>query len=88
MLDCRQASHLISQSMETKLRLRQRLVLRLHLMMCDACTQFSRQLVVLRSALGRLHGNVENDGALRLSDQARRRIIQAVAERARPSGKR
>jgi hypothetical protein len=81
MLNCKQASHLLSQSMERKLPLWQRLSLRLHLMLCDACTQFSRQLHLLRAAIGRLGRRLENDETLKLSDEARRRITAAMASR-------
>jgi hypothetical protein len=78
MLNCKQASHLVSQSMEAKLSFRQRLGLRVHLMMCDACTQFSRQLLVLREAISQLARKTENDETLKLSDEARRRIGKSV----------
>ncbi len=80
MLDCQHASHLISQSMEVRLTWRQRFGLRLHLMMCDACTQFSRQMLLLRSALRQLGSRTENDETLRLSQEARERIARAVSQ--------
>jgi hypothetical protein len=83
MLNCKQASHLLSQSMEQRLSLRQRLGLRLHLMMCHACTQFSRQLGVLRAALAQLGRRIENDDSLALSSDARERIAQNMANQAR-----
>lgn len=86
MLDCKQASHLLSQSMERRLSIRQRCLLRLHLMMCDACTQFFRQLGFLRKAIAELGRRVENDGRLVLSNQARERIAQAVESRVQDLG--
>lgn len=83
MLDCRHASRLLSQSMERRLPFRQRLVLWLHLMMCDACTRFSRQLHVLRAAIGQVGRRIERDDRLMLSKQARERIAEAVAIQAR-----
>lgn len=80
MLDCQHASHLISQSMEVRLTWRQRFGLRLHLMVCDACTQFSRQMWLLRSALRQLGSRTENDETLQLSQEARERIARAVAQ--------
>ncbi len=78
MLDCQHASQLLSQAMERRLPWRQRISLRLHLMICDACTQFSRQLTLLRTAVGQLAGKIENDETLKLSDEARQRIVQAI----------
>lgn len=83
MLDCRHASHLLSQSMEKRLSFRQRFLLRLHLLMCDACTRFARQLHLLRAAIGHLGRRVENDDKLVLPKQARERIAEAVAIQAR-----
>lgn len=54
MIDCKHASRLLSQSMDTALPLGQRVRLRLHLLICDACSNFGRQLKLLRRAVGRL----------------------------------
>jgi len=53
-ITCREASRLLSQAMDGKLPLWQRARLRLHLALCDACSNFSRQLKLLRRAVGRL----------------------------------
>jgi hypothetical protein len=44
MIDCREASRLISQNADRPLAFRRRLQLRVHLLICDACTNFSRQV--------------------------------------------
>ena len=54
MITCKEASRLLSQAMDQKLPPWERARLRLHLAICDACTNFSRQLGLLRRALGRL----------------------------------
>ena len=83
MLDCKHATQLASQAMEKQLTFRQRMALRFHLLMCDACTQFTRQLQVLRKAVGQLGRHIENDERLVLSKHARERIAEAVTIRAR-----
>ena len=50
-LSCKEASRLISQSMDLKLTLTQRAALRVHLSACEACTRFGAQLQHLRSAM-------------------------------------
>jgi len=50
-LTCRQASRLQSQSLDRELTLSERLSLRMHTAVCDACTRVSRQLHFLRRAL-------------------------------------
>ena len=82
MLDCKHATQLASQAMEGRLSLRQRIVLRFHLMLCDVCTNFVRQLHLLRAALAQLRHQAENAPEARLSYQARERIAEAVATQA------
>lgn len=48
---CREASELLSQSQDRPLSIRERLRLRFHLTICDACTRFSHQLAFLREAM-------------------------------------
>ena len=52
-LNCKEASRLISQSMDQKLTLAQRAALRVHLSACDACTRFGAQMTALRAAMRR-----------------------------------
>ena len=79
MLDCKHATQLASRALDKPLSFRQRMALRLHLFMCDACTQFVRQLQLMRKALARLGRHIEHDSSVSLSPQARERIAQAVA---------
>ena len=51
MIDCREASRLISQNADRPLPLARRLQLRLHLLICDACTNFNRQVQQLRKGV-------------------------------------
>ncbi len=56
MLDCRQATQLMSQRMDRRLGLAERMGLKLHLMMCGGCRNFGRQMNFLRESLRRLPG--------------------------------
>jgi len=78
MLDCKHASHLISQSLDVRLSWRQRVGLKFHLMLCSACTQFSRQMGLLREAVRQAGQKIENDEGVTLSQEARNRIAGAV----------
>jgi len=51
MIDCREAARLISQHADRPLPLARRLQLRLHLFICDACANFSRQVHQLRKGV-------------------------------------
>ena len=53
-ISCQHASRLLSQREDDPLPLRQRIRLRMHLMICDACTNVSRQFAALRMAMQRL----------------------------------
>ena len=50
-LTCKEASRLLSQSMDGKLTVAQRSAVRLHLSVCEVCTRFGAQLNALRSAM-------------------------------------
>ncbi len=54
MLNCKEATALLSRDLDGSLTLWQRAGLRLHLMACDGCTHFGRQIRFLRVALRRL----------------------------------
>lgn len=50
MYSCKQASRLSSRAMEQPLGTLERLLLRLHLMMCGRCRNFTRRIEFLRRA--------------------------------------
>ena len=54
MLSCKQAAQLASQGLDRRLGFFERLALRVHLAICDGCTNFSRQAAFLRRAMKRL----------------------------------
>jgi hypothetical protein len=53
-LTCKEVTHLVSQGLDRKLGAWDRLRLRVHLLICDACTAFTRQMDFLRRAIQRL----------------------------------
>jgi hypothetical protein len=77
-VDCKHASQLISQAQEKPLPLMQRIGLRFHLMLCDACTNFSKQLAFLRDAVRQARLHVERDERLTMSRDAHDRILEAM----------
>jgi predicted anti-sigma-YlaC factor YlaD len=50
MLNCKENSELLSQALDRTVTLRERLAMRLHLMMCRGCRNFEKQLTFLRRA--------------------------------------
>lgn len=50
MLNCHDATKLMSESQERKLAINERMPLKLHVMMCSGCRNFGRQMNMLRQA--------------------------------------
>ncbi|HZV61798.1 MAG TPA: zf-HC2 domain-containing protein [Methylophilaceae bacterium] len=80
MITCKQASELISQSMDTVLTKRKRLQLRFHLLFCDACCNFQRQVRWLSATVKRLARMKEADPDVKLSPEARARIQASLKD--------
>lgn len=57
MLNCREATQLMSEGQDRSLTWRERSALRLHLWICSGCTNFRRHLDFLRRACQRLGGD-------------------------------
>lgn len=53
LLDCKDATRLISRALDGPLPFGRRICLALHLRWCDACRRFERQTLVLRAAMRR-----------------------------------
>jgi predicted anti-sigma-YlaC factor YlaD len=53
-LSCKEATQLVSQGLDRRLGFAERLALRLHLAICNGCSNFSKQVAFLRKALRRL----------------------------------
>lgn len=51
MMTCKQAHRLLSQAQDRRLSWLERLGLRVHLLLCDACRRFSRQIDILHQAM-------------------------------------
>jgi len=57
MLNCKQATALISLGMDQELTMLQKMGLRFHLMMCSGCRNFNKQMDFLRQGLRKLPAN-------------------------------
>jgi hypothetical protein len=54
MLTCKEATRLASEGLDRRLGLAERVALRLHLAICDGCSNFKKQVAFLRKAMRRL----------------------------------
>ncbi len=50
MLNCKQNTELLSQALDRPITFREKLTMRLHLMMCRDCRNFEKQLAFIRKA--------------------------------------
>lgn len=81
MLSCKQASQLVSQSLDRKLARRELIALRLHLLLCSMCRRFTRQITTMRSMVRQLRQQVELDENIQLPAEAKQRIAHVLASR-------
>jgi hypothetical protein len=51
---CKEVHRLVSEGLDRDLSLVERLRMRLHLLVCDACTNFNGQMALLRQAMRKL----------------------------------
>ena len=61
-LSCKEASRLISEGMDRRPSVTERIGLRLHVGICDACTRFTSQVKFLRDALRAFPGPDDSEG--------------------------
>ena len=59
MRSCKEVTALVIAREDRALPLAERLALRLHLAMCEACPRFERQLLTMRSAMGQWRNYTE-----------------------------
>jgi hypothetical protein len=77
---CSDMVKVITESMDTKITWSQWIKLKIHLLSCDPCVNFIKQLNFIRTALRRSGGRVEvDDPKVKLSDDARTRMKNALA---------
>lgn len=69
MLNCREVTRVCSDQLDRPLRLGERASLRLHLVMCAGCTNYRRQLKVLRQAM---HAYADGKAAASVAENAGR----------------
>ena len=54
MLSCKEVSRLVSQGLDRRLGFVERVRLRVHLLICDGCTNFKKHVEFLRKAVKQL----------------------------------
>lgn len=76
---CKEMVKIITASMDEKLSWREWILLKIHLLSCDPCVNFIKQLRFISSALRRSEDRVgQEDESVKLSDDARQRLKEAL----------
>ncbi len=74
-LSCLKATELIEKKLHFKLSITEKLQLRMHKSMCDACTMYEKQSIVLEKSLSSLKEDVPDKKEL---EQLKKIIIQKL----------
>ena len=80
MLNCKQASQLISQGLDKKLSMRERFALQLHLLICKYCKRFSQQLKKLHVTISSIGKHIETDESIQLPTETKASILKSIQE--------
>ena len=84
MKSCKEVSKLVSQALDRRLTLRERLTVKMHLLICKMCCHYQQQIKFIAAASRKF---LQQDAdKLQLSDEARSRI-QEILKHTRPTGK-
>jgi hypothetical protein len=76
---CKEIVKIVSASLDRKLTVRERAVMRLHLLACKPCVRYMEQSYFLSSAASQLDENLKDELFTgKLSDEARERIKDAL----------
>jgi len=80
MLNCRQVTRLVSQSMDTKLRWYQWLGMRIHLLYCVWCRRYASQIRFLHKACDQLAPETQASPSHTLSSEAKEKMRARLQE--------
>jgi predicted anti-sigma-YlaC factor YlaD len=75
---CKEASQLQSDEFDRELTLSERFRLRIHLLICAACRNYSENLKLLNNIFHGLRKQTEEDEKITLPDSDRERIKEAL----------
>ncbi len=75
---CKEMVKIITASMDSKLSWREWLLMKIHLLSCDPCVNFLKQLKFIRTALGHSEERLDEAQHISLSNSARDRIKNAL----------
>ncbi len=77
LFNCKEVSHLVSESMDHKISVSKRMGVRFHLMMCKHCARFENQLTMIRSLL---KNRSTDSTSLKMDEEVKKKITQSLKE--------
>ena len=79
MFNCKEVSLKVSESLDRKLPLNKRMMIRIHMMMCRYCARFQQQMLLIRQ-IARYAKPLESttEESVKLSEDARARLKQTL----------
>jgi hypothetical protein len=80
MINCREATRLISQAMDSTLPWHRRVAIKLHLLYCVWCRRYAAQLQILRKAAKQLDQDDLAAPGEKLSEEARQQMCARLKE--------
>ena len=78
MLTCKEATQLISKSLDQRLIWRERFAVRVHLITCKYCKRFLKQLTVIRDAFSQITKLIEMDDSIQIPAETKTRISNSI----------
>jgi hypothetical protein len=78
---CTDVTGLVSESMDRMVPVSTRIKLRLHLMICEGCAQYRRQLLAIRQATRSSASEAHAQQDVQLSSAAKARLKEALRAR-------
>lgn len=76
MKNCKETSLLVTQSFDRRLKLSERIGMRIHLAVCENCSRFMRQMQLMREWMG----SADETSQPGLKDESRERIARNLRE--------
>ena len=76
-LSCLKATELIEKKLHLTLSFKEKLQLKVHKMMCDACTHYEKQSIIIENGIANLHNIKEIDRAEDL-DELKKTILEKL----------
>lgn len=82
MFRCKDVSQQVSRSMDIQLPYFHRIAIEMHLLMCQYCARFRRQLIMLRKMSRHIDGNQSGAESIsKLSKESKERIKKSLRSR-------